>query len=72
MAKSTENEDLSLLGAIRVHLANLFVPTSPLHMITMHVSFCMHLDIHKISTALQYEQNLTTGIRKLIEKPISR
>ena len=41
-------------------------------MITMHLSFCMHLDMYKTYQALQYEQDLTTGIRVMLQKPTAR
>ena len=71
MVKSTETQDLSLFLAKSVLQPNLSSTTFPLQNVTMHVSFCMHLDILIISRGFQYEQNLITGIRKIIEKPTS-
>ena len=48
---------------------NLSRTTSLVHMITMHLCFCMHLGIYLSSPGLQYEQNLMTGIRVMLEKP---
>ena len=52
-----------------LNVTNLCSTTSLLHMITMHLSFCMHLGIYLSSPGLQYEQNLMTGIRVMLNKP---
>ena len=55
-----------------LNLTNLSFTTFPLHMITMHLSFCMHLGIYLSRVYSQFHQNLMTGIRAMLEKPTSR
>ena len=60
--------DFSKMYQKSLNLTNLCAWVSPLHMITMHLSFCMHLGIYLSSPGLQYEQNLMTGIRVMLNK----
>ena len=67
MVKLSKSMDFSKMYQKSLNLTNLSLTTSLLHMITMHLSFCMHLGIYLSSPGLQYEQNLTTGIRIMLE-----
>ena len=64
--------DFSKIYQKSVNLTNLSVTTSLLHMITMHLSFCMHLGIYLSRVYSQFHQNLMTRIRVMLEKPTSR
>ena len=59
--------DFSKIYQKSLNLTNLCLPTSLLHMITMHLSFCMHLGIYLSRVYSQFHQDLTTGIRVMLD-----
>ena len=71
MAKSLRDQHFSNTLNFLLINPNLSRTTFPLQKITIHLSFCMHLGIYLSYPGLQYEQNLTTGIRVMTEKPTS-
>ena len=69
MVESTKNEDFLKIDPESLINPNLCTTTFPLHMLTMHLSFCMHLDIYLICVYSQSYPNLMTGIRVMLQKP---